>query len=166
MVTNPQIILVDGPAGSGKTTFATKLQKDLGCQIVHLDSIYDGWDNALSHSLSDKLISIVSTFLKGKRNEIEIYNWQESKFDSKLVIEPGNHLIIEGVGAGQSAIRELAASLYWMEADPDLALQRVLERDGKVPEIELRMERWRISEAKHFEAERTREFADFIISTT
>ena len=53
-----------------------------------------------------------------------------------------------------------------MEADLDLALQRVLERDGKVPEIELRMERWRISEAKHFEAERTREFADFIISTT
>ena len=105
MATNPQIILIDGPAGAGKTTFAFDLQKELGCQIVHLDSIYDGWDNALSHSLRDKLISIVSNFLKGKRNEIEIYNWQESKIDSKLVIEPGKHLIIEGVGAGQSVIQ-------------------------------------------------------------
>ena len=166
MVTNPQIILIDGPAGSGKTTFAKNLQNDLGCQIVHLDSIYDGWEDALTDSLTNKLVALVSDFLIGKSHDLEIYNWHQFKFDSILIIEPGNHLIIEGVGAGQSAIRELATTLYWVEADPDLALQRVLERDGKVPEIELRIERWRLSEAKHFAEERTREFADFIVTTT
>ena len=62
MVTNPQIILIDGPAGSGKTTFAKNLQNDLGCQIVHLDSIYDGWENALTDSLTNKLVALVSDF--------------------------------------------------------------------------------------------------------
>ena len=97
---------------------------------------------------------------------MEIYNWHKAKFDSILAITPANHLIIEGVGAGQTAIRELATTLYWVETDPDLAVQRVLERDGNLPDIEMRMEHWRISEAKHFEQERTREFADFIITTT
>ena len=166
MATNPQIILIDGPAGSGKTTFAKKLQGELNCQVVHLDEIYDGWDNALSQTLSDKLLALVDSFLKGESFDLEIYNWHESKFDSSISIMPASHLIIEGVGAGQSAIRQLAATLYWVEADPEIALKRVLERDASVPEIEVQMQRWRISEAKHFEAERTREFADFIITTT
>lgn len=166
MATNPQIILIDGPAGSGKTTFANKLQDKLNCQVVHLDSIYDGWDNALSRTLRDKLVALVDSFLKGESHELEIYNWHESKFDSSISIKPASHLIIEGVGAGQSAIRELAASLYWLEADPEIALKRLLERDASVPEIDVQMQRWRTSEAKHFEAERTREFADFIIATT
>lgn len=166
MATNPQIILIDGPAGSGKTTFAEKLKDKLNCQVVHLDSIYDGWDNALSQTLCDKLVALVDSFLKGKSHELETYNWQESRFDSTITIKPATNLIIEGVGAGQSAIRELAACLYWLEADPEIALKRVLERDASVPEIEVQMKRWRISEAKHFEAERTRDFADFIIATT
>ena len=166
MAKNPQIILIDGPAGSGKTTLAKKLQGELNCQVVHLDSIYDGWDNALSQTLSDKLVALIDSFLNGRSHNLEIYNWQESKFDSTITIKPGNHLIVEGVGAGQTAIREFATTLYWVEAEPEVALQRVLERDGSVPEIKLQMQRWRSSEAKHFDAERTREFADFIITTT
>ncbi|MFM6923115.1 MAG: hypothetical protein ACKOXZ_10580, partial [Polynucleobacter victoriensis] len=91
-------------------------------------------------------------------------NWSTERFDSTQIIKAAPTLIIEGVGAGQSAIRNRAASLYWVDVEGELGLHRVLERDGF--EIEIQMQAWKIREAKHFEAERTREFADFIITTT
>ena len=44
-----KIIVIDGPAGSGKTTLAKSLSRLLeNCPIIHMDEIYDGWENALS----------------------------------------------------------------------------------------------------------------------
>ena len=164
MASNPQIILIDGPAGAGKTTLSLKLQSELDCEVIHLDSLYNGWENALDQSLTNLLLDLVKAFLSGEDFELPIFNWAKNEFDSVHIVKPADALIIEGVGAGQSAIRESANLLYWVEVDEEIGLQRVLERDGK--EIESQMRRWKVSEAKHFEVERTRDFADFIIATS
>lgn len=164
MAAHPQIILIDGPAGAGKTTLAKKLQADLDCEIIHLDSIYHGWDDALGTSLTKTLIALVESFIRGESFELPIYDWHQEQFASIHIVKPASALIIEGVGAGQSAIRDFAKWLYWVEVEPELGLQRVLERDGH--EIKAQMLRFQVSEAKHFELERTRDFADFIITTS
>ena len=164
MVTNPQIILIDGPAGSGKTTLAKKLVEEIKCEVVHLDYLYNGWDDALGESLTNVLINLVTDFSSKKDHLLNIYDWAENQFNSTRLIKAAPTLIIEGVGAGQSAIRDFAETLYWVEVAPEIGLKRVLERDGI--SIEGQMRRWQEREAKHFELERTREYADFIISTT
>jgi uridine kinase len=164
MASNPQIILIDGPAGSGKTSLSKELAAELHCQVIHLDDHYNGWDEALGPELTSTLQLIASNFLHGKETLVPTYNWHLAKFDGARKINPGETLIIEGVGAGQSSIRKLATKLYWVEADKEIAMQRVLDRDGK--ELEARIKTWQIREAKHFNEERTRDFADFIISTT
>ena len=164
MASNPQIILIDGPAGAGKTTLSLKMQSELNCEVIHLDSVYNGWEHALDESLTKVLVNLVNSFLDNKDFELPIFNWSKNEFDSVHLVKPADTLIIEGVGAGQRAIRESANLLYWVEADDEIGLQRVLERDGR--EIESQMRRWKVSEAKHFEAERTRDFADFIITTS
>ena len=164
MAANPQIFLIDGPAGSGKTTLSKKLQSEFDCQVVHLDDHYNGWDEALTEELTSLLRKIMINFLNGETSEVSIYNWHKSAFEGSRKIEPGSTLIIEGVGSGQSAIRDLAAKLYWVEAEPDIAFRRVLARDGQ--EYEARIKAWQNREAKHFNEERTRDFADFIITTT
>ena len=168
MATNPQIILIDGPAGSGKTTLSLKLKREfeanLDCQVIHLDDHYNGWDEALGSELTDTLNLVVSNFLLGLPTELKTFNWHQSRFEGSKQIAPGDVLIIEGVGAGQSAVRARATSLYWVETESDLAIKRVLDRDGQ--EYEERIRTWQMREAKHFKEERTREFADFIISTT
>lgn len=163
MVTTPQIILIDGPAGSGKTTLALELKSQLRCQVIHLDSLYNGWDDALGESLTSTLVELVTTFASGNSYKLPIFNWEKMEFDSVEIIEPADSIIIEGVGAGQSAIRSYASKLYWVEAPSEIGLQRVLARDGEG--IATQMRRWQVSEAKHFSDERTREFANFIIST-
>ena len=164
MASNPQIILIDGPAGAGKSTLSLKLQAELNCEIIHLDSIYNGWDDALGPSLTKLLSDLVEDFINGEKFELPIFNWKENRYDSVKIIKPADFLIIEGVGAGQSAIRGFASKLYWVEVDDEVGIKRVLERDGY--EIAEHMKRFKESEAKHFEAERTRDFADFIITTS
>lgn len=164
MVKTPQIILIDGPAGAGKTTLSLKLKSELNCQVIHLDNVYNGWDDALTETLTQKLTSLIRAFSAGISYELPIYDWANSRFDKTLTIEPEEILIIEGVGAGQSAVRELATTLYWVEVAEELGLRRVIERDG--PAILEEMKIWKVREAEHFAKERTRDFADFIITTT
>ncbi|MBJ7451459.1 MAG: uridine kinase, partial [Blastococcus sp.] len=40
-----RLVCVDGPAGSGKTTFAGRLAAALGddAELVHMDDLYAGW---------------------------------------------------------------------------------------------------------------------------
>ena len=122
MVANPQIILIDGPAGSGKTTLSKELSEKLNCQVVHLDDHYNGWDEALSNDLTQALLKIVSNFSNGRPSEIPTFNWLKAKFEGSRVIEPANTLIIEGVGSGQSQIRPFASKLYWVETEPEIGL--------------------------------------------
>jgi uridine kinase len=160
----PQIILIDGPAGSGKTTLALELQSKFNCQVVHLDSIYNGWNDALTNTLTVRLQELLNSFLAAKPFDLPIFNWEKRVFDGTRTILPDSALIIEGVGAGQSAIRSYATTIYWVEADDEIGLNRVLERDGSAILEEMKI--WKVREAEHFATERTREFADFIISTT
>ena len=163
MAKTPQIILIDGPAGSGKTTLALELKAELECQVVHLDDHYNGWDEALGADLTATLVKIVTSFVEGKPSEVSIFNWHKMEFEGSRTISPGDTLIVEGVGSGQSAIRSFATKLYWLEATPELGLARVLARDGAA--FESRIKAWQKREAEHFAKERTREYADFIIST-
>ena len=163
MASTPQIILIDGPAGSGKTTLSLKLQAEFQCEVIHLDSLYNGWDDALTDNLTTKLLSLLKAFNAAQPFSLPIYNWSTGQFDSERLIKPAPCLIIEGVGAGQSAIRPFATTLYWVEVDDEIGLQRVLDRDGDA--IAQQMKIWKLREAEHFAKERTREFADFIIPT-
>lgn len=147
----PLIITIDGPAGSGKTTLAKKIARNFDdAPIVHMDSLYAGWDNALSADLWHRLKHIVVTpWLREKTATFEAYNWHESSFSNVETVHTHQLLIIEGVGASHPSIRELAALSIWVEAPQHLLLNRVLNRDG----IHIRdhMLAWQTAEQQYFD---------------
>ena len=53
----PHLIAIDGPAGSGKSTLAKNLYMYFSTSrevnLLGLDDIYDGWDNALGQRFLD-----------------------------------------------------------------------------------------------------------------
>jgi len=161
------IITIDGRAGSGKTTLAGDLHLHLSggwsVEIIHLDDLYNGWIEALGPHLTNSLQQIVSSLEKGEAVNLNIFNWSSGEFDSQRTFSPPDVLIIEGVGSGQSSIRDDVAVAVWMEIGPELGLQRVLERDGD--QISTHMLRWQLIEDEHFQSEATRAGADFIFST-
>jgi len=128
-----------------------------------MDDLYDGWENALSEHLTQTLESIVKSHQNKIAFEIDIFNWQSMSFDSKRVINPVDILILEGVGAGQKVVRDAGATLYWLDIDAEVGIQRVLNRDGN--QIASQMKQWQIAQKIHFLRDKTRENAEHIQSS-
>jgi uridine kinase len=158
---------IDGPAGAGKTTFAAKLEAELSVngsvRVIHMDDLYNGWDNALSNPLAEILDRISTAHIAGREFVIKIFNWHTMAFDREERITPTDYLIIEGVGAAQQIVRETGATTYWLDIEPEVGLQRVLDRDGV--HIEAQMRQWQVDQDKHFARDETRENCEFKLTS-
>jgi uridine kinase len=162
----PHLIAIDGPAGSGKSTLAKNLllyfSTTREVNLLGLDDIYDGWDNALGEKLTKDLERITRAHAKKESASVPIYDWATSSYGAAREIEPREILILEGVGSAQEIIRASKAITIWMEIDPEHGVQRVLERDGH--HIAEHMKAWQIVQSEHFSHSGTKENADFIIT--
>jgi uridine kinase len=161
-----KILTIDGPAGSGKSTLAEQLRSEcesqgLSTQIIHMDDIYNGWDRALSEDLTQALLAIIRGFFGGVIS-FQKFDWQENRFQRTITFASPEVLILEGVGSGQREIRNSVTASIWIEADPDVAFERVISRDGE--KIRPFMEKWLVSQELHFQRERTKSAAQFLFS--
>ena len=158
---------IDGPAGAGKTTFAAKLEAELSVdgtvRVIHMDDLYNGWENALSNPLAEILDRISTAHIAGRDFVIKIFNWHTMAFDREERITSTDYLIIEGVGAAQQIVRETGAITYWLDIEPEIGLQRVLDRDGA--HLEAQMRQWQVDQDKHFARDETRENCEFKLTS-
>ena len=164
---SPSIIAIDGPAGAGKTTLANNLalalSTSLRVNVIHMDDLYNGWENALSEELTHTLLHLTSAHLAAKPLNFSKFNWAVSEFDESITAPAADLLILEGVGSGQSSIREKLSALLWIDIDYNQGLTRVLERDGQ--SLENQMQKWLVQQEQHFRVEGTQNAADFILTT-
>ena len=161
------LLAIDGPAGAGKTTYAAKLEAELSAnatvKVIHMDDLYNGWENPLNNALSEILDRVTTAHLAGREFVIKKFNWELMQFDREESISPTDYLIIEGVGAAQAIVREAGATTYWLDIDAETGLQRVLARDGS--HIENEMRQWQIQQSIHFATDQTRENCEFKITS-
>jgi len=161
------VIAIDGPAGAGKTTLAHEiflaLSNQMSVQVIHMDDLYDGWENALSKDLSKILQYVVSQHEVKSPASIQRYNWESSSFGESEELPVSDLLILEGVGCGDKELQDRFAALIWMEIDPEDGLKRVVNRDGL--QVQDQMQKWLRTQAEYFLQHSTREKADFILTT-
>jgi uridine kinase len=158
-----KIIIIDGPAGSGKTTLAKSLSGLLeNCPIIHMDEIYDGWENALSPKTSQDLVEwVINPLLESKSIEFVKYDWYLEKRIEKVVINLPKVLIIEGVGSSSFEISKHASLKLWIEVNKETGINRVLTRDGQ--QIQEQMKKWQSQESKFFIENNSKENSDIWI---
>ena len=163
----PLVIAIDGPAGSGKSTLAGEIARAFAgtysIEIIHLDELYDGWDNALRKELFEQLLEVTAAQDASKVIEIPIYAWAINAFAGSRQLKPAQLLIIEGVGSANRLLRTHLTTSIWLDIDQSIGLTRVLERDGY--EIHDQMVKWQEMESQYFARDLTRESAEFILST-
>ena len=157
------VITIDGPAGSGKTTLAKELSSALdSCYTIHMDDLYEGWDSTLTPNLTKKLQRILEYVKMESRIQFVPFDWLESNFSPQVELPTPKYLIIEGVGSGQSAIRDFISLSLWIEVLPDIGLERVIKRDG--PAVAQFMPAFIVAQDIHFEKEATKKSADYRLS--
>lgn len=158
------LICVDGPAGAGKTTLASQLLAEFpGANVVHMDDLYAGWNNALSDDLARRLVEhIREPFLAGAPIRFHRYDWYEGAFGEYVELPDAPLLIVEGVGAAQAVMRAAAAVTVFVDVDPAEGRARVVARDGDASIGHI--EAWQAHEQAHFRLDRTRDSVHLVLT--
>ncbi|HEY5835084.1 uridine kinase family protein [Streptomyces sp.] len=155
-----RLVAVDGHAGSGKTTLATRLARELGgAPVVHTDDLATHEEPfAWTARLAAQVLGPLSG---GRTARHEVYDWTARRFAGEREIPAAPVVLLEGVGTGRSAVRPYLTLLLWLEVDPATARRRGLRRDG--PGLAHFWTGWTREEDAHFAADPSRPFADLLI---
>ena len=154
---NGRLICIDGPAGSGKTTWAAGIAELIpDATVVHMDDLYAGWSGL--PEVDAQLDDLLRPLAEDRPGSYRRYDWVAAEFAERVVVDPAPLLIIEGVGSGASRFADLVTVLVWVEAPEPLRMERGIARDGDA--FAPHWEQWAVDEAELFSRERTSERAD------
>ncbi|GAB2455273.1 uridine kinase family protein [Xylanimonas ulmi] len=160
----PLLVVVDGPAGSGKTTLAAQLTARLGdgtggpAPAVHLDDLYEGWEAGPDGGAARLAQWVLTPFAAGRPGRYRRYDWAAGAYAEEHEVPRAPFVVVEGCGAGARGVDAHARLLLWVEADDAERLRRGLARDGRAERAH--WVAWMVEEATHYGRERTRERAD------
>ena len=126
-ITTKPLILVDGVGGSGKTTLAAKLIDILNANLVHSDDV--SWCADPIHWDDEMLAGIVNPWLDGKDVSYRPTGWIKENRSGSIDVDPNRALIIEGMGSSRKTLRAVATYSIWVDTDPEIARERVVQRD-------------------------------------
>ncbi|KUJ69588.1 hypothetical protein ACZ90_09600 [Streptomyces albus subsp. albus] len=156
-----RLVAVDGHAGSGKTTFTTRLAAALGgAPVVHTDDLATheqlfAWTERLDHQ-------VLRPLAEGRPARFAAYDWVAARFpEPREEVPPAPVVLIEGVGCGRRAVRPHLAHLLWMDVADQVSWARGQRRDG--PAQSGFWAGWLPAERAHFAADPSRPFADLLV---
>ncbi len=123
---NP-LILIDGVAGSGKTTLASKLADILNANLVHSDDV--SWCADPIHWDDEMIAGIVNPWRGGNNVAYKPTGWIKENRSGTIDVTPNKALVIEGMGASRKTLRTIATYSIWVDTEPQIARERVVQRD-------------------------------------
>ena len=159
-----RVVCIDGPAGAGKTTLSEVLLEQFPqALLIHMDDLYDGWVDALDSRLTQRLVdSIITPLTTGAPLQIQTYDWHEERFGETVTLPYSDVVIIEGVGAAQTSLREIASVTVWVDVDEHIGKERVLRRDGDA--VAPFIDDWQRQEKSHHEEHKTKASCHFVVT--
>ncbi|MQA01554.1 MAG: hypothetical protein GEV07_02080 [Streptosporangiales bacterium] len=161
-----RLVGVDGPTGSGKSTFAGRLADALrsagsDVTLLHTDDLLDGWADTVT--FWPRLESWVLAPLRdGKPGGYRPYDWYAGAFGADWTQVPATGvLILDGVTSTRRAAAPDLTLAVWMSMQPSRSLARAIDRDGEAMAGELTA--WHDREQAHFAIDDTPARADLLV---
>ena len=160
------IILIDGRAGSGKSTFAEALQQQLfregesAPRVIHMDNIFEGWDGlALG---SDYMVRfILQPLARRETASWQDWSWVKNQRSSWREFSGGTPLIVEGCGSLTERSKEHADISIWLEASEEVRRERWIQRERHLEKFDF----WAAQELDFYAREKSQSLADLVIKT-
>jgi len=160
------IVLIDGRAGSGKSTFAEKLQQQLfrdgesAPRVIHMDNIFEGWEG-LSLG-SDYLVRfILQPLARRETASWQDWSWVKNQRSSWREFSGGTPLIVEGCGSLTERSKKHADIGIWLEASEETRRERWIQRERHLEKFDF----WAAQELDFYAREKSQTLADLFIKT-
>jgi uridine kinase len=160
------IVLIDGRAGSGKSTFAEQLQQQLfrdgesAPRVIHMDNIFEGWEG-LSLGSDYMVRFILNPLARKETASWQDWSWVKNERSSWREFSGGTPLIVEGCGALTERSKEHAFLSLWLEAREETRRARWIERERHLDKFDF----WAAQELDFYAREKSKSLADLIIET-
>jgi hypothetical protein len=156
-----RLVAVDGHAGSGKSTFATRLAAALGggVPVLRLDDMatheeFFAWLPRLT-------AQVIEPFSHGATAYYAPYDWTRRRFAAPCPLPVAPVVLVEGVGAGRRALRPFLARLFWMDRGAEESWRRGRGRDGSAQSAF--WDSWTVAETRHFAEDPSRPYSDALV---
>ncbi|WP_433240329.1 uridine kinase family protein [Streptosporangium sp. CA-135522] len=154
-----RLVVVDGPGGSGKTTFADRLARVLDAQVIHSDDFPVPWDEPPVAWFTQVEEQVLVPLAAGRAGRYRRYDWARGAFTDWVDVPVAPVLLLEGVSTARRTTP--AALAVWVEAPDELRLARALARDGASYAPQWR--EWMRAEQEWFASDGTRSRADLLL---
>ena len=160
------IVVIDGRAGSGKSTFAEQLQQQLfrdgesAPRVIHMDNIFEGWDGlALG---SDYMVRfILEPLARQETASWQDWSWVKNQRSSWREFSGGTPLIVEGCGALTERSKAHANLSLWLEASEEVRRERWVQRERHLDKFEF----WAAQELDFYAREKSPALADLVVKS-
>lgn len=160
------IVLIDGRAGSGKSTFAEALQQQLfrdgesAPRVIHMDNIFEGWEGlALG---SDYMVRfILQPLARRETASWQDWSWVKNQRSSWREFSGGTPLIVEGCGSLTERSKEHSDISIWLEASEETRRERWLTRERHLDKFDF----WAAQELDFYAREKSQSLADLVLKT-
>jgi len=158
----PVLVALDGHSSSGKTTLAAQLGAALpAAGVLHTDDLawHQGvfsWDVLLRED-------VLPVVRAGEPLDFRPPQWARGRAGSVRLPAGLAFLVLEGVGASQSSLRDLADLVLWVETDEPTRLARELPRLAAGEMTAAGHAAWMVEEYAYTTRERPWEHADLLV---
>ena len=163
-----RLVCVDGPAGAGKSTLASRLagaarRTGTAARLLHTDDLYEGWTGL--PGLAERLAhEVLGPLAAGRPGSYRRWDWHAGAWAEEHVVLPTTLLVVEGVGSGTPLLDDWRSTLVWVSAPGEVRARRALRRDGGA--FAPHWEAWAAQEARVFARDRTAARSDVVVDGT
>jgi uridine kinase len=161
-----EIVGIDGPAGSGKSTLTRRLIGRTVASLIEIDDFVSWTDFAGWWPRFDD--QVLQPLLCGEDAHYQVRDWQNDPNGTSLggwKTVPWSPLVIfDGVTCTREAVTDVLAYRIWVEAPEKIRLERGVARDGE-DALNLWLA-WMHQERAFFLKDSTRDRADLLVNGT
>lgn len=154
------IVAIDGRCGSGKTTLAARLQRELQCTVYHMDDFFLRPEQRTEERLLQPgenvdherfLDEVLLPLRNGQAVTYRPYVCSRQQLGEPVTMVPDRLTIVEGSYSCHPALREYYDLRIFLTIEPETQLRRIEERGGAAKAQQFR-DRWIPLEERYFQA--------------
>lgn len=132
-------VAIDGPCGSGKTTLAEALSRELDCPVIHVDEFFLRPEQRTPARLSEPggnmdrerfLAEVLIPLKEGKDFTYSPFSCRTMSLAAPVAVKASPVTIVEGSYACHPDLREFYDLRLFLTVDPAEQLRRLALRDG------------------------------------